>query len=260
MVSEIPGSMQPPERLLVLVKALPHVGKKHGEAVCCAGVTPSGEWRRLFPISFRSIESDKRFDRWNWIEYSARIPRNDKRPESRHVQIDTLSVQSKMTSMTEKSRFLDRLLQTTTDEAFNRGQTLALIRPSRVRFNWKEKTEEQLARENTAYQNAASQVSFLEEAPVPFEPPKYSFHFTYFDSSGRERRSTSDDWETSATFYRWRRAMGESEALAAMKKQYEIEYPERGMVFAMGTHSLYPKIWLLVGVIRVDENKHFELL
>ena len=74
------------ERVLVLVKALPHVGDRHGETVCCAGVTETGEWRRQFPVHFRTLE--EKFRRWQWIDYDWRKPKDDQRPESRRVQED----------------------------------------------------------------------------------------------------------------------------------------------------------------------------
>jgi hypothetical protein len=45
---------------------------------------------------------------------------------------------------------------------------------------------------------------------------------------------------------------GEERTLALMKQTFEKDFPKRGMAFAMGTHSRYPDIWLLVGVLRLD--------
>lgn len=47
-------------------------------------------------------------------------------------------------------------------------------------------------------------------------------------------------------------ALGVEAALKSMAQTFNEEYPARGMTFAMGTHSLYPKVWLLVGVLRLD--------
>ena len=37
------------------------------------------------------------------------------------------------------------------------------------------------------------------------------------------------------------------------------EYPKKGMLLAMGTHSLYPDTWLINGVIRHDNIKQIPL-
>ena len=46
---------------IILVKASPQVGKKHGETVCCAGVNAKGEWVRLYPVSFRTLDQARQF-------------------------------------------------------------------------------------------------------------------------------------------------------------------------------------------------------
>jgi hypothetical protein len=37
-----------------------------------------------------------------------------------------------------------------------------------------------------------------------------------------------------------------------MVRTFGEEYPKKGIAFAMGTHSLYPDVWLLVGIVRID--------
>jgi hypothetical protein len=37
------------------------------------------------------------------------------------------------------------------------------------------------------------------------------------------------------------------------------EYPAKGMLLAMGTHSQYPDTWLINGVIRLDDVKQLSL-
>ena len=53
-------------------------------------------------------------------------------------------------------------------------------------------------------------------------------------------------------FRNFQRGYGETGALEMMNKTFSVDYPEKGMAFAMGTHSRWPDQWLLVGVIRVD--------
>jgi hypothetical protein len=42
-MSEFEGTSE----AIILVKASPQAGKRHGETVCCAGVNDKGEWVRL---------------------------------------------------------------------------------------------------------------------------------------------------------------------------------------------------------------------
>jgi hypothetical protein len=122
------------ERVLVLVKAVPHAGERQGETVCCAGVTATGEWRRQYPIHFRRLR-DNKFKRWQWIEYDYMLPQGDKRTESRRVQEDTIELGDTMPSG-KRAGFLDRVIVPSVEVAAARNQSLALIRPVHMRFHW----------------------------------------------------------------------------------------------------------------------------
>ena len=60
-------------------------------------------------------------------------------------------------------------------------------------------------------------------------------------------------------FYNWERKMGPVKALEEMSKVFNEHYRAKGMAFAMGTHSRYPDVWLLVGVLRLDLIKQMAL-
>ncbi len=242
----------------MLVKALPHAGDKHGETVCCAGVTPERKWRRQFPVPFRYLE-DQKFIRWQWIEYDWRKPTDDKRPESQRVQEGTIRPGKEMPKK-ERAEFLHPLIVSSTLEAANNGATLALIRPRDTVFTFKKKRPEAINKERHGYTAAASQLSFLTQRQKPLEPCPYEFKFKYTTDDGRRHENICGDWETAAMFYRFEKISGEKDALRKMDETFNIEYPERGMVFALGAHSRYPDSWLLVGVIRLDEVDQLSLL
>ncbi|MDP9301029.1 MAG: hypothetical protein M3P43_09090 [Actinomycetota bacterium] len=49
-------------RILVTVKAYPAIGRRHGQAVCVAGVDlEQSRWICLFPVPFRDMRFDQRF-------------------------------------------------------------------------------------------------------------------------------------------------------------------------------------------------------
>jgi hypothetical protein len=139
------------------------------------------------------------------------------------------------------------------------GHTLTLIRPENTSFRWKAKSEQLMAQQRREYELAARQLSFFSEERKPLEPCPYEFTFQYLTADEKAHRSTCDDWETSATFYRFRRMYGEANALQKMDEIFNVIYPRQGMTFAMGTHSRRPKQWLLVGVIRLDPVSQMSL-
>lgn len=239
------------DRVLILVKALPHVGLRYGETVCCAGLTAQGDWRRQYPVNFRRLEGG--FGRWDWVEYDWRRPGgDDRRTESRRVQQESIRVVGKMPEK-DRPRFLDDVIVPSCEVALERGQTLALIRPISPRFSWQLKSEKQLTAERAAYKRAASQLSMFDAELAALDPCPYAFRFDYRTSDGRTHTATCDDWETAATFYKRSRGRGAVHALESMARTFNVDYAAKGMCFAMGTHSRFPKTWLLVGVVRVDE-------
>ena len=81
------------ERLLVTVKRYPTPSKKYDETVCTAGVTEAGEWRRLYPIQFRSLHDHQQYKIFNRIRIRVEDQSSDGRPESRKARQDTLRVE-----------------------------------------------------------------------------------------------------------------------------------------------------------------------
>lgn len=241
----------------MLVKALPHVGEEHGETVCCAGVTKDLKWRRQFPVTFRYLE-DQKFKRWQWIKYAWREPKNDKREESQRVQEGSIEPGEVM-PLKERSNFLQSLIIGSTTEAYQKGNTLALVRPIEPKFRYFKKDNKQLEKEREAYAGATRQLSFFNQTQNPLNPCPYEFRFEYRTEDGPHDHKCGD-WETAAMYFNFSKKYGEQEALQKMDETFNRIYPTRGMTFAMGTHSLYPKLWLLVGVLRLNKLKQLNLL
>ena len=162
----------------------------------------------------------------------------------------------------KRASFLEPILTGSTAEAAAKGMSFTLIRPASVRFRWKAKTLEQIAEERRTYEDAARQKSFLDPDVdlIALDPCPYAFHFDWTDADGKAHKATCDDWETAATFYRRQQMMSASDALASIEKTFGEEYSNKGMVFAMGTHSRRPDQWLLVGVLRLDRPEQLSLL
>lgn len=235
------------------MKALPHPTKNSGETVCCAGVTLSKDWARLFPVRFRILSEDKKFKRWQWIEYEWIKPKDDNRRESQRLQVDSILVRGVMPTR-ERSEFLRPLILPSTDEAAAQGKTLTLIRPVDPVFSYRRKTDQELELEKAEYLRVASQRSFLDPDLKAFEPSPYFFEYRYKSEDGKKHKHQCGDWETAATFLNWRRSYGETSTLEKMTQEFGERYPSKGMVFAMGTMFRYPKSWLLVGVIRLNKT------
>ena len=244
---------------IILVKASPQVGKQHGETVCCAGVNEKGEWVRLYPVTFRSLDEAQQFKRWDKIKFRWRKPKNDPRPESLRVDHQSIEIIGELKPK-ERLNFLSRLEVTSINKVREENKTLALLRPKNLQFFIENKTEADIQEERNKFNDAAAQTDlFSLKHLIPYEPCPYNFKYRYTTDDG-EREGTCQDWETDATFFKWKKLYGEKKALEEMNRVFGEDYPKKGMVLAMGTHSLYPDTWLINGIIRLDEIMQMNLL
>lgn len=55
-----------------------------------AGIQEDGSWIRLYPIPFRMLEEEKKYEKFSWIEIDVERNSGDFRPESyRPINLDT---------------------------------------------------------------------------------------------------------------------------------------------------------------------------
>lgn len=221
-------------------------------------MTLNGEWRRLYPVRFRHLSGEAKFSRWDIVEYQWRRPKDDPRPESRRVEEQTLRITGELAG-TSKGALLDPLLRESYVDAASRGETLTLVRPKNLMFRWRKKTDQEITGEKAALSGAAAQGSLLDKPLQVFQPCPYHLRISFDDAAG-PHGMTCGDWETSATFFKWRRSYGEASALARLRHVYETDYPAKGVAFAMGTVAKRPRQWLLLGVIRMEEVIQLRLI
>ena len=83
-------------RVLITVKTYPIPSVKYDELVCTAGVTPEGEFIRLYPIRFRDLPFSQQYRKYQWIEVDAeQHAGRDSRKESWRPLTETLTVHGK---------------------------------------------------------------------------------------------------------------------------------------------------------------------
>lgn len=244
-------------RVAILVKALPQPSKRYGETVCCAGVTADRQWKRLYPIRFRHLSGDSAFSRWDWVSFDYRPPTRDPRRESCHVHEDTIRIDGQL-SPRERLRLLQSMMVGSANDAMNEGASLAIIRPRNTRFIARPKSSGEIEAEREAYRRAAGQLSLLDQQLAELEPTPFHFRFVFEDAAGRHNYRNGD-WESHAMFFLERKRSSEARALQWMSELFNDEYPRRGMAFAIGNQAKRPRVWQLLGVIRLDEPEQGEM-
>ena len=243
---------------IVIVKAAPHIGQRHGETICCAGIDPDGRWLRLYPISFRTLEDGKKFRRWDRIRFHWRLPTDDNRLESRRVDQGSLEIVGQL-KKSERGSILSPLIVTSLNDERAAGRSFALLKADILGFKVKSKPEEEIEKQAEEFNSFRSQDDLFNSIPfIPYKPCPFEFKYRYRSGDG-EREGTCQDWEIEATFFRWAKRYGKDRALELMRQRFGEEYPSKGMLLAMGTHSRYPDRWLINGVIRLDEVNQLSL-
>ena len=79
------------ERVLILCKTYPSPSAKYAETSCVAGMTEDGKLIRLYPVPFRLVSDEQQFKKWQWITARFEKARDDHRPESHRVFVDTIA-------------------------------------------------------------------------------------------------------------------------------------------------------------------------
>jgi hypothetical protein len=251
---------------MILIKAQPHRSSRYFETVCCAGVGRDQKWRRQYPVPFRILQEDQKFGRWQWIEYQFVRPKDDRRKESQKVLSKSLTAKGKM-KQRERANFLAPLVRSSLKEADACRDSLALVRPRKIRLEAHEKSPSELASETQKHKELADQLSLLEEdeAVEPMTPCRMQFVLHWEDQEGSNHRQECDDWETVAAFDRFEREYGEQLAIKYLKEKYEQQYFSAGLVLGFSTHSrrnlenAERNQWLLVGMIRLDDTNQSSL-
>lgn len=243
---------------IVIIKAAPQAGQRHGETVCCAGIDLQGHWLRLYPVSFRTLGEGQRFGRWDRIQFKWRLPKDDPRTESRRVDQDSIRIVGEL-KRSERQRFLGGTIVTSLQREREADRSLALLKAEIREFKIEKRPAEELELETKRFAALHDQRDLFNAKPViPYRPCPYRFKFQYQSDDGL-REGTCQDWEIEATFFKWVKLYGEERALADLQRVFGEEYPAKGMLLAMGTHSLYPDTWLINGIVRLDEVDQMSL-
>ena len=243
----------------MLVKALPQPSKTYGETVCCAGIDLYGNWLRLYPVSFRTLEQSKKFGRWDHIKFNWRLPNDDKRLESRRVDQQSIEIVGQLRK-SERGRFLGKAIVTSLNRQREAGKRFALLKPEIIAFKIERKDSAEINDEKQMFDAIRAQDDlFARQVTNNYNPCPYNFKYRYRTDDGI-REGTCQDWEVEATYHNWSRDYGEERALQDIERVFGKEYPAKGVLLAMGTHSLHQDTWLINGVVRQDDIERWSRL
>lgn len=263
------------ERILILCKTYPSPSAKYSETSCVAGMTEDGRLLRLYPIPFRLISDEHQFRKWQWITARVRRPKEDHRPESRRVDVETLQLGDIMPTSDgwrQRRQWLEKLPVFDTFDSLEAerqtesGQTLGLLRPSRLvslditpvkNAEWTGDEKEKLLRlqrQGDLFNETERDLRLLKKLP-------YDFHYRYVCNAPEgevEYRHKITDWEVGALYWNVRRKYGSRNWEAPFRAKIEQDLPAKDLLFLMGTMHRFPDQWLTVSLLyppkRSDEE------
>lgn len=236
----------------ILVKALPQVSESHGETVCVAAIDDDRRWYRFYPVAFRQLDDARKFRRWHRVRLKGRLPspQRDNRAESRNVDQESIKLLGQV-SPDRRAALIEPAIVTSTKQERAIGRSLALIRPEEPVFFHRRRSDEEIAKRRAMYERLlASPDMFAARTIIPLVPAPFEFGYKYRDADG-PHECLCHDWEVEQTFLNWRRDHTEQHTLDMVHDTFGRRYPNEGFVLAMGTHSRYPDVWMIIGVIRM---------
>lgn len=247
----------------IIVKAAPRPSESFGETVCCAGIDRDGNWVRLYPVSFRQLDDEQKFGRWDHVRYRWSKPKasKDVRSESRRVDPNSVEILNKL-RLRERNGLVGRCAVSSLNRELEAGRSLALLKVEIVDFWYEKNSNESMRKREHVLAKLRAQDDLFKPAAslIPARSSPYSFKYRYRCEDG-ERDGTCQDWETEQTFLaRLRDQPTEQAALDWMVQKFGVEYPSKGMALAMGTHRYRQEQWLINGVIRLSEEPQLALL
>ena len=221
------------ERILITVKTYPTLSKKYAELVCTAGVNEAGEWRRIYPVPFRQLNSDKKYKKYQWIEVDLKKAPRDRRPES-YIVAGQLELLDNVLPTNDhwrlrREEFIDKVeihedLNRLIKSAHENQLSLAVFRP----YKWIDFVIEQVDREWDPEKLASLEAqkkqgnlfkdaeTVAKELEVVKKLP-YKFSYKFERSEGKESKLMIEDWEIGALYWNCLRRSNGDEQIAVEK-------------------------------------------
>lgn len=245
------------KKVLMFVKTYPTPSAKYQETVCTAGVTDNGEWIRLYPVQFRYLREDQKFEKYTWIEIETKRNRGDKRPESFKANVDTLKIIRKLDpkrDLEERKQHILPLCSPSLDYIQNRYDennfSLGIFKPKQVH----DLIITEADKEWTPKQQAIlDQTSLLDTESKSLEKVPWDFSYVFScndDKCIKHHKLKITDWEIYQAFRHFKRYYrSEHEALIKLKEKYLgfFKDPKRDSYLIVGTVNRWPT-FIVIGV------------
>lgn len=237
---------------------MPEISEKYEQLICVAGITESGDWRRIYPIPWEKFwkGSETKFSKKNWIEYELRSTEpSDHRPESRKIDFDTIKPLNRANFKDIESLLNERL--TTIEQLESKStmvNSLGVVKPYKV--------SDFAPTENKHYKELVTrkaQKDLFGNDAINIDIPKYKYRYIFNDGDKcRGHEMLCEDWEVSELYrhcedYRKRGKYKDKEEVHQKVKEKMLndlfnKFRRDHVKFIVGSHYRF-NTYMIVGVI-----------
>jgi hypothetical protein len=270
-------------RIFIVVKTYPTISKKYAELVCTAGIQDDGSWIRLYPLPFRKLDIEQKFQKYTWVNIDVEKNEKDFRPETyRVLNMDSIVVeempQSKNTPWDYRKEiiFKNKKIHTSIQELIDLAKTektsLAVFKPAEIIDFVIEHTDRDWPKEKIEILQSESEQLSLFQSPeqvanefkvVNKVPYKFSYRFK--DEMGIKSTLMIEDWEIGMLYFHCLERAGgdEGAAVEKVKEKYLTDFLTKDMYFFLGTtkqfHNIAPNPFIIIGVFYPPKDKQGSL-
>lgn len=272
------------EKVLISVKTYPVVSESYTELACTAGFRADGSWIRLYPIQYRLLEQDKRYDKYQWVEVDISRSTKDKRPESHRVlNVDSIKLLEKVGTGKNRDWAERRNLILSKNKIYTNKQeiikkahanelSLVIFKPTRIldfiikdaeQTDWSPEKLKSI-QEKLKQGNLFHEQNLADFQPVRKLPYKFSYKFT--DDSGAESTLMIEDWEIGALYWNCLKNCNAAEALKKVRQKYMDDFAEtKDLYLFLGTtlehhNKKAPNPFVIVGTFHPPYQTQVSLL
>lgn len=262
-------------RVLILCKTYPSPSAKYAETSCVAGMGEDGKLIRLYPVPFRLIGDDRQFKKWQWITARLEKSRNDHRPESHKLYVDTIVCDTAALPTSNqwlaRRPWLDKLpvfesLAGVEAARQADGTTLALLRPGRILglditpVNSPDWTEDEKGQAGQPATSGRSVRRYRQgqRRPITQTALRLSLPLRMHDAgraggASAQNRRLGNRCLVLECAQRSRPQLGKT-----VSEKLETSLPGQDLMFLLGTIHRFPDQWLLISLIYPPKQRPWQ--
>ena len=257
------------KRIYIVVKTYPTISERYSELVCTAGVLEDGSWIRLYPVPFRKLDFEQKYQKFTWIDVDVVRNTKDFRLETYRPMVNTITAHPKPKKTDWDARrnivFKNKKVYTNLQELIGKAKSektsLAVFKPTKIIDLIVEPAEREWDANKLSILKALSQQLTLDQTPeeiarefeiVPKVPYKFSYRFE--DDEGRKSTLMIEDWEIGMLYFKCLKKAGGDEDVAKQKvrQKYFDDFISKDLHLFLGTtlkfHNIAPNPFVIVGV------------